>query len=124
MASCGGGRTTTNLNSVRRVASVALAALALGACVDEAERVPVSLVDNAFTPQPLVVPEGASLSVTNVGRVAHDLVVDAAGRGTADLPPGGRQELPLDGIEPGRYRIYCSVPGHIELGMVGELVIE
>lgn len=85
----------------------------------------VSMTEFAFDPDPIVVSaDNATLEVVNDGKVAHDLVVLALGKGTPDLPAGERMVLDLTGQPAGTYRVVCDLPGHTEAGMVTELTIE
>ncbi|WP_293167024.1 plastocyanin/azurin family copper-binding protein [Okeania sp. SIO2C9] len=41
-----------------------------------------------------------------------------------ELKPGGEAEWVLVPMKPGTYQLHCSIPGHTEAGMTGEIVIE
>lgn len=41
-----------------------------------------------------------------------------------ELKPGGEAEWVLIPIKPGTYELHCSIPGHTEAGMTGEIVVE
>jgi FtsP/CotA-like multicopper oxidase with cupredoxin domain len=87
----------------------------------------VSLTDFALQPDRLSAPAGTELtiSVTNEGQAPHDLAVDtgAGVKRTPQLEPGESATLVVPALEPGEYRIFCSVPGHEDLGMVGLLTV-
>ncbi len=36
---------------------------------------------------------------------------------------GGKQALDLNDLAPGKYVFYCTVPGHREAGMEGDLTV-
>jgi uncharacterized cupredoxin-like copper-binding protein len=59
-----------------------------------------------------------TFNVTNAGKVPHDLVVKGNGVNakTPLLNPGQSKTLKVD-LKPGTYELYCSVPGHKQLGM-------
>ena len=40
-----------------------------------------------------------------------------------ELKPGGEAEWVFVPMKPGTYQLYCSIPGHAEAGMRGEIVI-
>jgi glucose/arabinose dehydrogenase len=83
--------------------------------------VAVSLVDFRIRPARMAVAPGPlRLVVANHGRVDHDLVVTGRGR-TRVLHPGQRQTIVLRFPKSGLYRLYCSLPGHVRLGMVTTL---
>jgi uncharacterized cupredoxin-like copper-binding protein len=59
-----------------------------------------------------------TFEVKNEGKVPHDLVVKGAGvqKGTPTIAPGKSESLTVE-LKPGTYEIYCSIPGHKQLGM-------
>jgi FtsP/CotA-like multicopper oxidase with cupredoxin domain len=87
----------------------------------------VSLTEFAIAPDVIHAPAGQALSfdVTNDGSAPHTFAVDT-GSGievTRELASGDTQTLPVPALEAGEYRIYCSVVGHEDLGMVGTLMV-
>lgn len=78
----------------------------------------------AFSPSEVTVPAGlwVSLVLENRGRQPHDLTLPELG---VFLPaaPGATSATALRVEEPGRYALFCSVPGHREAGMTGLLVV-
>ena len=84
----------------------------------------VELGDIYIKPAQISAAAGAdlTLNVTNAGAIQHDLWVEGV-HGTTMLNPGAGQSLRLGALEPGRYTLYCSVPGHREGGMVSMLQI-
>lgn len=40
-----------------------------------------------------------------------------------ELKPGGEAEWVLVPLKPGTYELHCSIPGHAEAGMIGEIAI-
>jgi plastocyanin len=79
----------------------------------------------SFDPSTIVLQGAGTLAVTlqNDGSLAHNLKVlrgdDQIG-GTTTLPAGQRGSARLK-LEPGSYRIICSVGDHEQLGMRGTL---
>lgn len=72
-------------------------------------------------------PGTAIVSVVNFGQDAHDLVLvrKAAGARPAQtkvVPPHGHAELDVK-LVPGRYDLYCSLPGHRAAGMRATLAV-
>ena len=90
------------------------------------ESVRVSMTEFAFSPDPIVLAAGdsARLVVVNDGAVPHDLVVGPLGKGTPEMESGATMELDLSRQPAGTYRVVCDLPGHIEAGMVTELILE
>ena len=60
-------------------------------------------------------------TVVNAGELPHDFAI--AGRKTRILEHRGRAVLEVRISRPGRYRFYCTLPGHARLGMAGVLVV-
>ena len=130
---------------------VGVLALLLSACAGaskSATDIEVKLTDFSYVPSSITVPVGQPvvLTINNTGRVEHDFVVEkidvtnvvAQDSGsehhmqdmdasTYDLHvstgPGQTNSLQFTALEPGTYQIFCSVDGHIEAGMVGELIV-
>ena len=115
--------------SLRRAALVACLPLLLGGCggdesVDVAPGT-VVMTDFAFHPRDVKAARGAVLTVLNEGGVAHNLTVERGSvrvAGTSSFLAGDRERLRVD-MDPGRYRILCTVPGHERLGMTGTLTV-
>lgn len=70
----------------------------------------------------LAADQTATLQLKNAGTVEHDLVIDAIGL-KVSIQPGKTASRNIGPLKPGTYEIYCSVPGHKEAGMVGQLVV-
>ena len=63
--------------------------------------------------------------VTNQGPLSHDLTVNGPGvskMGTPIFSPGGSEQLTVT-LTNGTYDLYCSVPGHKQLGMDTTLTV-
>jgi hypothetical protein len=58
--------------------------------------------------------------VKNAGRIAHNLTIQQGGKHTATFAPGKTVKLTVT-LKKGVYTLYCSVPGHRQLGMVTKL---
>lgn len=84
--------------------------------------VTVSLTEFAIGGDLSAVPEGGTLQVVNEGTQTHNLSVEG-GPATADLAPGASEELSLEGLAPGTYKVLCTIAGHEAAGMVAELTI-
>lgn len=90
---------------------------------DSLPPVEISMVEYAFDPVDAEAEPGQELRITNDGTITHSyLIVDLA-KGT-ELQPGEQRTLQLPGdVEPGTYRVICDIPGHVEQGQVGTLVV-
>ena len=115
---------------MRRSALVALAAACTLACAaapaataapPAPSRLQVSAREFGYTLSRLQVRPGAALiQLVNFGEDDHDLRLRRIG-GTrtfvlGETHPGARSELELR-LRRGRYRLWCSLPGHRALGM-------
>jgi uncharacterized cupredoxin-like copper-binding protein len=92
------------------------------------ETVDVTATDFEFDPSdPTVKPGEVTFDVTNDGETLHNIEVEGPS-GEAELPedlqPGDSGELSVDLSEPGKYRFYCPVGNHEQLGMVGEVTVK
>jgi hypothetical protein len=74
------------------------------------------------------IPAGAAVvELLNLGEDDHDLAMRRLGAGavtrrTAIVEPGRLGEISAR-LRPGRYRLWCTLPGHRALGMAASLVV-
>lgn len=85
--------------------------------------------DYEFEPDSITVPRGTRVRLTfkNEGNLIHTYTIDELGLDTGSVSPGSSKTVEFDSPESATvltYRSYCAVPGHVELGMVGTLVVE
>jgi uncharacterized cupredoxin-like copper-binding protein len=118
-------------------------ALVLAACGgDETPTLRVSMSDFKFAPTHWQAPAGAQVTINavNEGGADHEWLVvqrdqrieapfDEADRGLAywglKLKRSEQGEFTFTAPgEPGEYQIICSIPGHLELGMQGTLIVK
>ena len=115
------------------VAAVA-AAVALGSRQPEPVRardgrVTLVMDDFRFAPQRVRVRPGPlRLEVRNAGRLPHALRLERAGTGgeagrILTRKPGATGVLEVAKVNRGRYRYYCPLSHHDDLGMHGELIV-
>jgi FtsP/CotA-like multicopper oxidase with cupredoxin domain len=87
----------------------------------------VSLKEFSITPAQIDAPSGQVLTfdVTNNGTTQHTFAVDTGNgvRATQLIDPGASATLEVPALGAGTYRVYCTVPGHADLGMEGQLVV-
>ncbi len=90
-----------------------------------AETVEVRALDFGFEPSRIVVQAGEPINIrfTNEGFFFHDLTIPDLDF-HVNARPGESVVGGLAELEPGEYGLYCTVPGHAEMGMVGVLVVE
>ena len=86
--------------------------------------VAVSLLDFKFEPSEhsILADTDVSIAVTNGGVSVHSYWLEELGQGTELVDPGTSVSLTLN-LPAGEYRVICTVPGHVELGMVGKLIV-
>lgn len=66
-----------------------------------------------------------TIEVANDGKIDHDLAIEGEGtKGTKTplIAAGKRGKLTVD-LEPGQYKLYCTVPGHEQAGMELDLTV-
>ena len=113
---------------------VALLALALAGGVYAADRalsagaqrVEVTARDVAFEPSEIHLQAGrwTVVEFTNADSIYHDWEVEGLANVDAGARPAQTAELRFVIDRPGTYRYLCTVPGHVEAGMVGTLIVE
>ena len=125
----------------RPLASLLLAAALLGGCGDDEEPgrtvtlpagAELRAVGEEYTFDPeTVVYRGdgggarIKISLDNQGSLAHNLKVFDGETELGGTPtfPGGREEAGVVELEPGKYRMVCTVGNHEGLGMTGTLEV-
>lgn len=85
--------------------------------------VEVELVEMAYRPDEIVVEAGepTRLLLRNVGTLEHDFSVDDLNL-SPNVRPGEEGTVEI-AAPAGRYRVYCTFPGHEEAGMVGIMIV-
>ena len=63
-----------------------------------------------------------TFDVKNAGQLAHDLAIKG-GPKTKLIQPGGTATLTAT-LKPGRYHLYCTVPGHEQAGMKVDITVK
>ena len=115
----------------------------LSACgkSDPSTKLSFTMTDFAFDPSEFTVPAGEEITVhvTHHGTMAHSFIVmkygtdagdvfDEADKANVfwevDLQPGDSETVVFAAPEqPGTYQIICGMPGHLQSGMIGKLVV-
>ncbi len=82
-----------------------------------ATKVPVSEVEFKITLASTNFKAGEiTFEAKNDGKIPHDLAIKGTSDKTKLIPPGGIAELKVT-LKPGKYELYCTVPGHEAAGM-------
>lgn len=84
----------------------------------------VSVGDFFFKPNKFMVPAGkdVTFTLTNGASVEHYFVIDSQ-KVDVELKPGKTVSKTLN-LPKGTYEFYCKVPGHKQLGMVGQIIAQ
>ena len=87
-------------------------------------KVYVTAKEFSFDPATLTLKagEGSTIALKNAGSIEHDLTVGDAGFKLV-VPGGNSREKVLKIDKPGTYEFHCSVSGHKEAGMKGQLTV-
>ena len=88
--------------------------------------VDVSETEFAIEPSDPTAKAGSvTFNVSNDGSTVHDLEVEGNGveEATDPIQAGSSAQLAVD-LEPGEYKIYCTIADHEDQGMVGTLTVE
>ena len=133
----------------KKVLAVLLFAVTLSACASgpAPTKVTVTMTEFGFEPNTINVTAGSPVELTlvNEGAVEHDFVIevipvtDVSSSNSGDhhmgadhvdydlhtsTAAGETSTLTFTPTEPGTYQIICSVPGHKDAGMIGELIVK
>lgn len=136
---------------MKRILLLVLSLIVLSACGSPSRPttdITVEMTDFAYSPSSITVPAGepVTLTVKNIGNVEHDFVVEKIDATTKVIQDSGSNAhhahgeeqnydlhisaaagessvLQLTVSEPGTYKVFCTVEGHEEAGMIGELTV-
>jgi uncharacterized cupredoxin-like copper-binding protein len=131
------------MNKKLLVLLVMVLALALSACTKSGPSTKISftMTDFAFNPNEFTVPAGEdiTLKVTHNGTMEHSFIVMKYGTDAGekfdeadkvnvywevDLQPGDSETVLFTAPDQtGTYQIICGMPGHLQSGMVGKLIV-
>lgn len=66
-----------------------------------------------------------TFAVQNVGKIEHDLTIEGGKLKETKTPliPGGQSKSLSVDLQPGKYKFYCSVPGHEQSGMKVDVTV-
>ncbi len=76
-----------------------------------------------FALSPTTISGGDVITVSNDGKVVHNLAIKGTDLITDDLQPGDATSLDVSGLADGSYEMYCKIPGHRDAGMRGTLTV-
>jgi uncharacterized cupredoxin-like copper-binding protein len=136
------------LKKLLLILSLHLLLTACGGTSQPATEITLDATDFAYSPVSVTIPVGEPvlLTLVNSGVMEHDFVIDKiatrvemvedsgsdahhahGAEKNYDLhfsaQPGATSVIQFTVAEPGTYTFYCSVVGHKEAGMLGELIV-
>jgi plastocyanin len=90
-----------------------------------ANTVDVTVLDNSFNPEVLVITPGTTVRWTNKGKLDHNSIVATGdlkfGVEAKDFGPGKSHSFTFDKV--GEYSYYCALHGTAERGMTGKIIV-
>jgi len=135
----------------QKIILILVLAISLAGCAGTSQpttEITLEATDFAYSSPSITIPAGQPVSLTlkNTGKVEHDFVIEkinvadveasdtgpAAHHQMGDAPEydlhffakaGDTETLQFTALEPGMYEIFCSIEGHKEAGMIGELIV-
>lgn len=136
---------------LRTLTLLILAGLVISGCSGTAApktEITLDLADFTYAPAAITIPAGQPvvLTIKNAGLVEHDFVIETIDAKTVLLQDSGSEAhhahgeasnydvhasaqvgettvVELTVSEPGTYQFFCSVEGHKDAGMIGELIV-
>lgn len=86
----------------------------------------VSGTEFAFSPSTITVNKGDTVKIVfaNKGIYPHNWTVDGLNVKTSTVSPGQTTDVTFIANKTGTFQYYCSVPGHKDQGMVGQLTVK
>lgn len=137
---------------LKRIPLILLSLILLTACASQPSKpatdITVEMIDFAYNPLSITIPAGEPVTLTlkNTGNIEHDFVVEKINTTTEVIEDSGSDAhhahgkeknydlhvsanagdtsvIQLTVEEPGTYEVFCSVEGHKEAGMIGELIV-
>ncbi len=78
-----------------------------------------------FNPASITVGKGENVRITfkNAGTTGHSFVIGDLGVSTKVIPAGSAESVEFIADKSGTFSFYCSVPGHKDMGMKGEIIV-
>lgn len=78
----------------------------------------------AFNPSTMTVDKGDTVKlIFKDDDGSHNLIIDGYNVSTKILNQGQEQEVTFVADKKGLFKMYCSLPGHEDNGMVGKLIV-
>ena len=92
----------------------------------EVREITVEGDEYSFSPGSLSVLAGEKIRLTfkNTGNLPHDFAIDELGVTTETIAGGKTDVVEFTASQSGTFTFYCSIAGHRQLGMEGELEVQ
>lgn len=92
---------------------------------ENTRQITVTAKEFAFEPPKLTISKGEKISLTlkNMGSTAHTLAIEGTSAITPVVQPGEEATITFSMDTAGKYTFLCTVPGHKDAGMQGDLII-
>ena len=117
------GPATTATQSTTTAESTTTAATTTTTPEPQAITVPVTESEFKVVPATTDLKAGkVTFDVQNDGKIPHDLAIKGMSDKTKLISPGGSAKLAVT-LKPGKYELYCSVPGHESAGMKANITV-
>ena len=127
-AGCGGDDNSSSSNTT----TTDTTSTTTGGGAQAGKATTVDLDEYSIDPSSPTVSKGDTLTVKNVGNIAHNLTIEQGPdpkkqtkklEATSTFLGGKSEDLTVD-LKPGTYALACTVPGHRQLGMTGTITVK
>lgn len=100
--------------------------LLIASCARGAGQVTVTATEFKFDPSQITVEKGQRVEVAfqNKGGVTHNFTIPDLNVKSKDIAPGQTDRVEFTPDRSGTFKIVCTIPGHEEAGMVGQLIVQ
>jgi plastocyanin len=90
------------------------------------KKITVDGTEFAFIPSIITVSKGDTVEITfkNMGKFPHNLAIAGLGVKTKTIQPGGQDTISFTPVNLGSFQFLCTVPGHADRGMTGNLIVK
>lgn len=132
----GGGITGEGANTVQPATPSAAGSVATAVVSTEGGATPAAdasgalsidlqTIDIAYSLTVILIPANTdvTLNIENLGALQHDFKIDNPNLYSGMIPPGQSASLVLN-LPAGTYQYYCTVEGHADAGMVGNVIAQ
>lgn len=99
----------------------------VGGGEEKKQELRIELSDYHFTPDKIEVEKGTLLEITvvNAASQKHEMVIDVGGMEfEVEVEAGKEKSFGVKFLQSGTVKLVCELPGHLENGMKGEIVVK